>query len=173
VNGTVNVGVNRAFHGAFTSVSGPFEIGTVVADVNGLEIDGVLRLHLAELLAESLFGEVTGVPRGREAIEALAMETAPGLAQKFEIVGDRNDVLAVLPFAPYFEIPEQLGGDVGFERFLYRCAEALFSRLKMGSLGRDVKEAKRIQLPKRAIGKRQDVSRSRSRPKRLNPRRKR
>src|SRR5262249_20619250 len=132
VNGTVNVGANRVFPGAFTPISMPFEIGTVVRDVNRVEIDRVLRLPLAELLAEHLFSEATAVPRGIEPFEALAVKTTLGLTQKFQVAGNRDDVLAVLPLAPYFEVAKQLGGDIGFERSFYCRAEAFLGVSKMG-----------------------------------------
>lgn len=73
------MGVNRISHGAFTLLCIPFEVRAVVADVNRVEIDCVLRIRLAELLTEVLFSEATGTPRRIQSFAALAMKTALGL----------------------------------------------------------------------------------------------
>ena len=144
----MNGGVNRVFDTAFTRVFVSSEIRAVVAHVTRFEIDGLLWLSLRQFSAEVLFAEPSRSPSGKEAFEGFPLKAALGSVQKFEVVCDGNDVLPVIPFSAYFEIAEDLGGNIGFKRSFDCRAETLFGRSKVRRLGGDVKEANGIQLAK-------------------------
>src|SRR5207249_7845156 len=132
------------FHTAFTSTFVSFEIGAVVAHVNGFEIDGLLWLSLRQISADIILAEASRSPCGEQAFEGFPVKAALGSVQEFEIVCDGNDVLPVVPFPAYFEIAEELGGNIGFERSFDCGAETFFGRSKVRRLGGDKKEAKRV-----------------------------
>ena len=70
--------------------------------------------------AEFALGNPAVDPSLIKALESLAMKTAPGFVQKFEVGRHWHDVFVLFPLPPNLEVTEDFAGYIGFEGLLVK-----------------------------------------------------